>query len=97
METSRKMQFSLPENFVISWRFKVFENISIFEKIQTVFLHERAIFSKRNFEKLNIHDKIFWLFWKKLKIFNFYDTYKCIEISREFCYLVEMFIKKHER
>ena len=46
-----------------------------FSKISTFFLPEISIFSKKNFENLNIFYKNFWIFSKNyFKIFSFYDT-----------------------
>ena len=66
-----------------------------FSKIATFFLPKKSIFSKKNFEKLNIFDGNFWIFSNHyLKIFNFYETYKSREIFGEFYYLIEKFMKK---
>ena len=63
-----------------------------FSKISTFFFPKKSIFSKKNFEKLNIFDRNFWIFSNNyLKNFNFYETYKYREIFAEFCYLVEKF------
>ena len=60
-----------------------------FSKISTFFLPKTIYFF---FEKLNILDRNFWFFSNNyLKIFNFYKTYKSIEIFGELYYLVEKF------
>ena len=54
-------------------RFKVLENESIFHKYQ-LFLPEKFSFSKKNFEKMNIFYKNFWMLSiSYFRIFNF-DT-----------------------
>ena len=68
----------------------------IFLKISTFFLPEKAIFSKKNYKKLNIYYKSFWIFRKiilQLSIFMEWP-YKAKENSDEFYYLVEKFLSK---
>ena len=63
-----------------------------FFKNINIFLAPKIYFSKKNFEKLNIFYRNFWIVSNNyLKIFNFYETYKSREIFGEFSYLVEKF------
>ena len=83
--------------FKILTRFKVLKNESIF-KIFNIFFPEKSIFYKKNFQKLNIFSKNFLFFpenYFKSSIFQFlWSDYKSKEVSDEFYYLVEKFIKK---
>ena len=69
-----------------------------FSKMSTFFFSERSIFSKKNFEKLNIFYKNFWFFSKNyLKISIFMIPYKSREILWEFEYLFEKFMQKAQK
>ena len=85
-----------PSFIFLKW-FKVLENGSIFQKYQH-FSCPKNPFFKENFEKLNIFNKNFWIFWKViLKLSIFMISYKFREISCEFYYLVEKFIIKAQK
>ena len=74
------------------------KTIQSISNIATFFLPKKSIFSKKNFEKLNIFYKNFGIVSKNYFKFSiFIIPYKSREIPGEFYYQVEKFTKKAQK